>query len=588
MVRIDGVLDLRSDEWDRMQSFRLLCPVDTNLSVIRPAPWWTSDHTIYVGSGLTALVVFALLWAITLQSRVSRQTETIEEEAAARNEIADRYNTLVEQAGELIFSTTRSGVFISVNPSTERVFDAPNNQLISENISKYLCEDTATHLQHILAELSEDKPHAVCELKTTSGIVLELAARLDSSKHDQEVQCIARDVSERQKLEQQIRRMQTMESVGQLAAGIAHDFNNLLAVISMNCDLLLHVSDLPKNNVGSVDLIQDATNRAAKLTNQLLAFSRRQTINATEFQTNEFLQQMTEMLQQLLGEKITLTTSLSEVPDLNADSDMLHQVILNLVLNARDAMSDGGNIDISSSAVNIDTELAARNIDAIPGEYVKISVKDDGCGMEPEVLSSIFEPFFTTKDTGKGTGLGLSTAFGIVKQHEGWIDVESTPGQGSIFSVYLPLSPSQAQESCDSSEVTAKASFETGQPEAILVVDDDSSVRLTVTNILERAGYHVIQSVNGNEALEIWDRRHDSIRLVITDMVMPGGKTGADVGREIKASAPDMPIIYSTGYSSEMKNAALSTNERLLPKPFERASLIRMVHELLNTPANAA
>ncbi len=582
VVRLQGVLDIRSDDWDRMRSFRLLCPTTSHLEIVRPAPWWTSRHTLVLVSALTILVLMVLAWGIALRSTVARQTSRIEQELAVRGALTTQYNTLVENAGELIFSISQSCEFVAVNPATERVFDEPNDRLLGQQITDHLSEESVEVLNLVVSRLTSGQPHAVLELTTSRGIVLETAVHLETQNPQaDELQCIARDVSERRRLERQIRQMQKMDSVGQLAAGVAHDYNNLLTVVRMNSEMLLASPGLAEDKVKSVSLIHDAAARAATLTQQLLAFSRRQAMNTTLIQPGELLSDITEILRRLISEDIELRLTVDEaVQAIHADGGMIQQAIMNLALNARDAMPTGGVLEISVRSVTISPEVASQHVEMLPGKYVEISVTDDGCGIDKDTQLNIFEPFYTTKEVGKGTGLGLSTVFGIAKQHEGWVDVQSTVGDGSRFAVFLPEVQSVGVKR---PETVAKVQSPVSSGrETILIVEDDSSVRLTMSKVLERAGHQVVQSINGPEALEIWNRMGSSIDLVITDMVMPGGMTGTELAQEIKASNPSIPIIYCTGYSSElMHTSLLSDSERLLPKPFEGTYLIREVQELL-------
>ena len=582
VVRVQGVLDV-VDTWDRPKSFRLLCPANAQVEVVRAAPWWSFRHTRLVISGLVVLMVAVFFWGGTLRSTVARQTNRIEHELRARGELATRYNTLVENAGELIFSMRRSGEFISVNPATEQTFDVSNSQLLQRKIGDFLSEESAEVLDLLMARLTTSEPHAVLELTTNRGVVLDAAIHLvkqDSSS--EEVHCIARDVSERRKLERQVRHMQKMDSVGQLAAGLAHDYNNLMTVVRVNSEVLLKFGDLRDDNLKSVSLIQNAAERASSVTQQLVAFSRRQTMSPVVIQPKELLGKIVEMLRCLISEDIDIRTTVDEdVPDIRADGGMIEQAVMNLALNARDAMPTGGILKISARSVTVSSETAEQHVEAVPGEYVEIAVRDNGCGIEKDALPSIFEPFYTTKEVGKGTGLGLSTVYGIAKQHEGWVTVESTPGEGSRFAMLLP-----AIESAFGGVAEAWLEDETaiaGGHETILIVEDDHSVLLTMTRVLTQAGYKVVQSNNGPEALEVWNRMGSSIDLLITDIVMPGGLTGCELARKIQASNPDLPVVYCTGYSSEMTNvSSLSESERLLPKPFETKRLIRVVRELLD------
>lgn len=578
LIQVEGVMDIHADDLDRLESFRLLCPLSAKTQVIRPAPWWNAQHTSVLIGGLVVLIVGGLGWVATLRSTVSRQTKRIESELHARGELAHRYNTIIDNASELIFSLTRSGEFLSVNPATERAFDAPNSILIGQRLGKYLTEESREVLQLLMIKLEDTYPHAIVELTTERGLILETALQLSLSPSGEEIQCIARDVSERQRLEKQLRHVQKLDSVGQLAAGVAHDYNNLLMVVRLNSELLVR-EELGEQGQNSANMIQEAADRASKLTRQLLAFSRRQAMNTQVVNVDQLLEDTSTILRELLREDINLVVeSEGGLPEINADAAMIEQAIMNLALNARDAMPTGGKLAISARARVISADAASRHFEVVQGEYIEINVSDTGCGISHESLPNVFEPFYTTKEVGRGTGLGLSTVFGVVKQHEGWIDVDSVIGKGSTFSINLPVAPQAVPESkklpTASSDAQAKAT--------VLIVEDDSSVRLTMSRLLERVGYEVIQSVNGPEALDLLKRREVKIDIVVTDMVMPGGLTGIEVGKEIRKMSPEMPIVYCSGYSSELMSVtSLASTERFLSKPFEATQLLSIVRELL-------
>ena len=504
---------------------------------------------------------------------MSRQTKRIKSELRARGELANRYNTIIDNASELIFSLKRSGEFVSVNPATERAFDAPNSQLLGQRLGEYLTCESKKISQQLLAKLEAACPHAIVELTTARGLILETALQLSLSPNGEEIQCIARDVSERQ-----LRHVQKLDSVGQLAAGVAHDYNNLLMVVRLNSELLAR-ENLGEQGQNCASMIQEAADRASKLTRQLLAFSRRQAMNTQVVNVDQLLEDTSTILQELLKENIDLVVQSDGIlPEINADAAMIEQAIMNLILNARDAMPSGGKLTISARPRTVSADAASRHFEVRQGEYIEISVADTGCGISRESLPNVFEPFYTTKEVGKGTGLGLSTVFGIVKQHEGWIDVNSVLGSGSKFSINLPAVPHSLQESKKLTSVSSDAPAK----ETVLIIEDDSSVRLTMSRLLERVGYELIQSVNGPEALDLLKRSEFKIDIVVTDMVMPGGLTGMEVGKEIRKMSPEMPIVYCSGYSSELMSvASLATIERFLSKPFEATQLLHVVRELL-------
>ena len=387
---------------------------------------------------------------------------------------------------------------------------------------------------------------------------------------------------ERHQLEAQLRQAQKMEAVGKLAGGVAHDFNNVLAVIQMQAGLLQDEPGLPPIVAESALEIEKATERAANLTRQLLLFSRRETLQPRDLDLNEVISHITQMLQRLLGENIRL--QLRQAPEpllIRADAGMMDQILMNLTVNSRDAMPKGGHLVIESSAVMCDVIPSTASAAARPGPYVCLSVTDSGSGIPAEALPRIFEPFFTTKDVGKGTGLGLATVFGIIEQHQGWIDVESEPGRGTTFRVYLPrlLKSTDPRLAPVVHEETVR-----GGTETILVVEDDSALRLVVCNALSRLGYRVIEASSGVRALDVWRRHRDDISVMLTDMVMPDGVNGKELAEIVKRDNPGLKVIYSSGYSADVAgdDFPLIDGVNFLAKPFAVQRLAQMVRECLD------
>jgi signal transduction histidine kinase/ActR/RegA family two-component response regulator len=382
-----------------------------------------------------------------------------------------------------------------------------------------------------------------------------------------------------QQSEQQLRQAQKMEAIGQLAGGVAHDFNNLITVIGGYASLLLQQPNLAEN-AEQLAQISAAANRAAGLTRQLLTFSRRHHIQAEPLNMNGVIENLTKMLRRLLGEDIMLQNCYgSNLPPVVADAGMIEQVIMNLVVNARDAMPKGGTLTLSAAAVEIDALHAQHCPEASAGQYVCLKVQDTGCGMSPEILSHLFEPFFTTKDIGKGTGLGLATIYGIVKQHSGWIEVHSQPGAGTEFTVYFPATP----------QATLAAPQPQGMPaairggETILLVEDEQPVRGLARCILGRHGYQVIEADCGASALALWQTESPRIDMLLTDMVMPGGISGRDLASRLRQSKPDLKVVYTSGYSPSRvgQDPKLLDGLKFLPKPYNPDKLIQAVQDCL-------
>jgi signal transduction histidine kinase/ActR/RegA family two-component response regulator len=400
----------------------------------------------------------------------------------------------------------------------------------------------------------------------------------------------ARDVTERHESERALRqseelllRAQKMEAIGRLAGGVAHDFNNLLTAIQGHADLLL--SDLRENDAIRPDLqeIRDAADRATSLTRQLLAFSRRQVLQPRVIEANAVVSHMERMLRRLIGENILLTTELSDDAGcVRADPTQIEQVLLNLVVNARDAMPDGGRVMITSArrtfgrSDSLPAELAA-------GEYVVLTVQDTGVGMPASVAARAFEPFFTTKPAGQGTGLGLSTAYGIVKQSGGHVWLTSTPGTGTEVIVLLP----RVDEEADVAAPHAPpAGTDHHGSETILLVEDEKSVRDLARRILERRGYNVLTAGDGGEAIELVESDDQPIHLLLTDVIMPG-LNGQDVALRVRALRPDIRVLFMSGYNEEavLRHGVLAAGTAFIEKPFSPSVLLERVRSILSSDA---
>lgn len=394
---------------------------------------------------------------------------------------------------------------------------------------------------------------------------------------------VAEDVTEQRELESQLRQVQRLESVGQLTAGLAHDFNNVLAVVQGHTDLLL--LDCPPGSPAEESLkhISQAARRAANLTRQLLAFSRKQVMQPRDLDLNEVLGHMAKMLRRALGETVTLDLDCAETPTLvHADVNMIEQVVLNLTLNARDAMPRGGRLRIQTRHLVFDAASAGGKSGSGIGAHVCLSVTDTGCGIAPEVMPHIFEPFFTTKEIGKGSGLGLATVYGIVKQHQGWIHVDSKPGAGATFEIYLPASTNAVVQP----DVPTSQPLPVSGGATILLVEDDPGLRDVARRILRRAGYNVLEAGSGPAALALLRHLQCKPDLLLTDMMMPDGMTGRELAEQILALHPGTRVILTSGYSNQLDDTAflLENGILFLPKPYSPQTLGEAIHKCLSAP----
>ena len=401
-------------------------------------------------------------------------------------------------------------------------------------------------------------------------------------KENRVVHCYVGDITERRQLEDQLRHSQKLESVGRLAAGVAHDFNNVLTVIQGHTGLLRSDPSLTPAMSESVQGIARAAERAGKLTSQLLAFSRRNVLQSQRLDLNEVLTNLSSLLHRTLGEDINYQFNYaSDLPPVFADAGLIEQVIMNLAVNARDAMPRGGQLVISTALMDIDASHVERHPgEARTGRFICLSITDTGGGMDDVTMSRMFEPFFTTKEFGKGTGLGLATVYGIVKQHQGWIEVQSHVGQGTTFKIFLPPNAGLAGKR---GEIVPDEGKLRGT-ETILVVEDEPPVRWIVKDVLGKYGYNVIEAGNGVEALALWHQHHGDIALLLTDVVMPVGLTGQELAEKFVAHKPDLKVIFISGYSLQVAGKGFSELDGLnfLQKPFDGAKLAWAVRRCLD------
>lgn len=391
---------------------------------------------------------------------------------------------------------------------------------------------------------------------------------------------MAQDISERLRLEAQLRQSQKMEAIGQLAAGVAHDFNNLLTIIQGHASLQLGQPGLSADLADSLGEIEHAAERAAELTRQLLAFSRRQIIHPRAINLNELIRGLVSMLKRLMGESVELHCRLDEsLPRVWADQTGIEQVLMNLTLNARDSMPKGGRITLFTESIMIGPGEVPAGSEALAGEHVCLGVTDTGSGMDATTRARIFEPFFTTKDVNKGTGMGLATVHGIVHQHRGWIDVATAPGHGSTFRVYLPATHEAAAPAIPATRTAPRSS----RQDTILVVEDDDAVRSLVREVLEHHHYRVLEAATTGQALEMWRDHNAEIDLLLTDLVMPGDASGLDLARQLLGERPSLRVIYTTGYSAEVAGTAVALQEGVnyLPKPYLSSKLTAILHAAL-------
>lgn len=471
--------------------------------------------------------------------------------------------------------------FIQANDAAVRLYGYTAEEFLQVSLKDIQAESQSDEVDHPSHESSETL-HGTTRHRKKDGTAFEV----ELSSHELEYAgrrvrlVVAQDVSERRVLEQQLRQAQKMEAVGRLAGGVAHDFNNLLMVIKGHTELLMNElppAERPSRKIAQIDRAAD---RAASLTRQLLAFSRMQVLQPRVISLNGIIEDLGKLLPRLIGEDIELVLRpAAGLGTIRADASQMEQILMNLAVNSRDAMPNGGKLLIETSNADLDRTYNASHPIVKPGRYVLLAVTDTGTGMDAETQAHIFEPFFTTKEPGKGTGLGLATVYGVVKQSGGFIWVYSEVGKGTSFKIYLPR-VDQPEDKSGAPLVISEAPRGT---ETVLLAEDEQDVREVAREFLESGGYTVLEAHNGAEALQLAASHKAGIDLLVTDMVMPG-MTGRELARRLQNAHAGLGVVYMSGYTehSAAENFGRDTNIRLLTKPFSRGSILRAVRETIN------
>jgi PAS domain S-box-containing protein len=508
-----------------------------------------------------------------LAAAFNHMTSAVAEREARLRESEERFRTMTESAVDGVVTADAKGDIVSWNRGAQVIFGYAAAEVLGTPLTRLFPERHRDVSQTGLGRTLE--LHGLTRAGAEFPMELSLASW--ETREGSFLTAIIRDVTARRQLEEQFRQAQKMQSVGRLAGGVAHDFNNLLTVISGHADLVLR--DLgPEDPLRRrFSVIQLATARAADLTRQLLAFSRKQVLEPKILDLNAVVEGVEPMLRRLIGEDVELATRPAEgLGHVEADPGQMTQILVNLAVNARDAMPTGGRLTLETDDVELDEEYARRHPEARPGRYVMLAVSDSGVGMDEAIRPHIFEPFFTTKEPGTGTGLGLSTVYGIVKQSNGNIEVYSEPGQGTTFRIYLPR-VDRAPETEPVPVPGEHAGWET-----ILVVEDDEMVRALTCELLQEAGYTVLEARHGGDALDIAQRYHGPIHLLLTDVVMPE-MGGRELAGRLAPRRAGMKVLYMSGYTSDaiVHHGVLDEREAFLPKPLTAAVLLAKVREVL-------
>ena len=555
-------------------------------------PFSQEERTVLqaIGVQLAAALERSRLHA-DLERKVEKRTTALRAEVAERRMAEEalrrseqQLRALIENAPYGIHRATLNGRFLSANPAIVSMLGYQSeDELLSLDPARDLYADPGSNQQMTeqyargpwrdLEVRWKRKDGKLITVNTSGGLVM------NNNGEPAYIEAMTKDITERRLLEQQLRQAQKMEAVGQLAGGVAHDFNNLLGVILGYSELLLESVPASDPTRHKIEQIKGAAQRATGVTRQLLAFSRKQVLEPRVLNVNDVVSGMESILQRLLGEDIELVFTLDpDVKAVKADSAQLEQVLMNLAINARDAMPRGGKLVIEAHNVFLDEEYSRRHVSSQHGSFVMLAVSDTGIGMDEETRSHIFEPFFTTKPKDKGTGLGLATVYGIVKQSGGFIWVYSELGQGTTFKVYLP----QAQEKGLSTTAAEAAEDLPRGTETVLVVEDEKMLREVTCEFLQTSGYHILTAASSVDALRLAQTYPDVIELMVTDVVMPG-MGGRELAEHILRSRPEIKVLYVYGYTDDaiLQNGVIEADAAFLQKPFTKSLLARKVREVL-------
>jgi two-component system cell cycle sensor histidine kinase/response regulator CckA len=544
-------------------------------------PEFDSLHMSIAVRGLVGLVLLFDLYAIYQQFQIYRM----------RHQLMERehlFRLISENAADMIAVVDANGKRLYNSPAYQRILGYSQEELLNTSSLEQVHPDDRAKVEEAGREAlaggvgrnieyrMRHKNGSWRLMESTASTIQNAAGKVET------LIIVNRDITERRHLEEQFRQSQKMEAVGRLSGGIAHDFNNLLGVIIGYAEFLQERLDSTNPLRASADEILMAGKRAASLTRQLLAFSRQQVLDPKVLDMNSVVPDMEKLLRRLIGEDIELTTALvTDLGKVKADQGQLEQVIMNLAVNARDAMPTGGRLLLKVENTIMDEEFVRRYPYPVQlGPYVLLTVTDTGCGMDAETKARAFEPFFTTKEKGKGTGLGLSTVYGVVKQSGGYIDIDSAPGVGTTFKIYLP----RVHEPLHREKAPSKPAVMKSGNETILVAEDETSLRTLTSTTLELSGYTVLQARDGLDALEVSRKHTGTIDLLLTDMVMPG-MGGRVLAEELGRQRRDIKIVYMSGYTGQAvgSQGPVEPGSFYLHKPFTREVLTQKIREALES-----
>jgi two-component system, cell cycle sensor histidine kinase and response regulator CckA len=505
----------------------------------------------------------------------------------ALTESEERFRRLVQNSNDIITLMDENGILTTICGPIEKIIGYKTEEILDKSAFELVHPDDLENVKKAIAEcIQQEGAIRTFEYRGRhkNGEWISLEAVGSNLLHDPFVKAVVinhRDISERNRLQAQLQQAMKMEAIGRLAGGIAHDFNNILTVISGNIELARMDLNLSAPLTCRLDQIMKASDSATSLTRQLLAFSRKQIIEPRVLNLNDLVRNVRQMLERLIGENIELKIALfKDLASVRIDSGQFEQVLVNLAVNARDAMPDGGKLIIETSNITLDENYFATPLQAQPGNFVMLRVSDTGHGMSEEVKKHIFEPFFTTKSKGYGTGLGLPTIFGIIQQAGGIIDFYSEAGRGTTFKIYLPLIEKQAERLIKERRSIARLKGN----EMILLVEDDENVRQVALQILKDLGYSTIEAGNGEEALMLAEKCGGQIHLLMTDVIMPG-INGRELSERLTIRHPEMKTLFTSGYTEDLivHHGAVESNLNFIGKPYSMQLLAGKIREVLGS-----
>jgi two-component system, cell cycle sensor histidine kinase and response regulator CckA len=527
----------------------------------------------------------ALLQRAELERMVEERTQELKKANESLMSSEERFSKAFHQSPfPIAIQSISEQRFVDVNQCLAEIAGFERQEMIGRTAAELFLWEKPDLADQWVESLISEKPvrDQEAKIRTKTGALHEVLVSVSPVvlADEPHMLLLAQDVAERILLERQLRQAQKMEAVGQLAAGVAHDFNNILTVIQGHVGLVQQTVQADNPISKSMDQISKASHRASTLIQRLLMFSRKQVMQFQHLDLNDTLGSTIKMLERLVGEQVQIYFHPQKsIPAVYADPSMMEQIAMNLAVNARDAMPNGGRVSVTTSLETVHRAPTPMDPERRDGDFVCLTFSDTGLGMDTRILGRIFEPFFTTKPVGKGTGLGLSIVFGIVRAHKGWLEVKSEQSKGTMFRVYFPTSRQAAEkrESVDDAKLVSGS-------ETVLVAEDEDALREMVVQVLKLQGYTVLQAASGPHALDVWEQAGRSVDLLLTDMVMPGGMTGGELAERLLGESPRLKVIYTSGYSPGMagRDVSLLEGRNFLPKPYSIGKLAQFVRECLD------